>query len=193
MRHILGKWVLACVLAGALAAPMGALGASFDYANFSGEYGLRFGYGKNMAKSDVKLFSLLPRWGIFIVRPASSTLGGFGFSFLVEGILSYASATGDGFEIGFTPMFKFSYPLCRSAMIFLEGGAGIISESFNSPAIPHAFNFTPQVGAGVDIALAPRWGLTFAYRFRHSSNAGLYKENPAFNVNFVHAGLTYFY
>jgi hypothetical protein len=35
--------------------------------------------------------------------------------------------------------------------------------------------------------------LTLAYRFRHSSNAGIYDENPAFNVHFVQAGLTYYY
>ena len=69
----------------------------------------------------------------------------------------------------------------------------MITESINSPAIAHAFNFTPQAGGGFDIALTRQLAVSVAYRFRHSSNAGIYKENPAFNVNFFQAGLTYYY
>ena len=69
----------------------------------------------------------------------------------------------------------------------------MITESIDSPALAHAFNFTPQAGGGVDIALNPQLALQVAYRFRHSSNAGIYKENPAFNVNFFQAGLNYYY
>ena len=68
-----------------------------------------------------------------------------------------------------------------------------LTESIDSPAIAHAFNFTPQFGGGFDIALTPQLALSLAYRFRHSSNAGIYKENQAFNVNFVQAGLNYYY
>jgi opacity protein-like surface antigen len=192
MRPACGKWVTALVVAAVLTMSGGARGAEFDYANFQGEWGLRFGYGQSIRKASVQLYSLLPRWGIFLLRPGQK-LGPLGISFVVEGIVSVASAEETGFEIGFTPMVKFTYVLFPRALIFLEGGAGLISESINSPAIGHAFNFTPQVGAGVDIALAPRWGLTVAYRFRHSSNAGLYNENPAFNCNFFHVGVTYYY
>jgi opacity protein-like surface antigen len=192
MRPACGKWMMILVLALFLGLPGGARGADFDYANFRGEYGLRLAYGKSIRKASVQLYSLLPRWGIFLLRPGH-TLGPLGISFVVEGILSVASAEETGFEIGVTPMFKVSYVLFPKALLFVEGGAGLISESINSPAIGHSFNFTPQVGGGLDIALMPRLGLTLAYRFRHSSNAGLYKENPAFNCNFFQAGLTYYY
>jgi len=192
MRPACGKWIMVLVLAAVLGLPGGARAADFDYANFQGEYGLRFGYGKSIHKASVQLYSLLPRWGIFLLRPGH-TLGPLGISFVVEGILSVASAEDTGFEVGITPMFKFTYVLFPKALLFVEGGAGLISEGINSPAIGHSFNFTPQVGAGLDIALMPRLGFTLAYRFRHSSNAGIYKENPAFNCNFFHAGLTYYY
>jgi opacity protein-like surface antigen len=187
------KWLSAFMLAVLLALPGVTWGAGFDYGNFNGELGLRFGYGKSTHKASVHLYSLLPRWGIFLVRPGHSILGGVGLSFVVEGIVSIADAEDTGCELGFTPMLKITLPLGRAAMFFLEGGAGMISESFDSPAVAHSFNFTPQVGAGLDIALMPRLGLTLAYRFRHSSNAGIYDENPAFNCHFVHAGVTYYY
>lgn len=192
MRKACGRWGVALVLAAVLGLPGGALGADFSVANFNGELGLRFAYGKSTRKASVHLYSFLPRWGIFLVRPGRY-LGPFGISFVLEGILSVADAEQTGAEIGFTPMLKVSGLLFPGVMVFAEGGAGMISESFDSPAIAHAFNFTPQVGGGFDIALASRLAFTVAYRFRHTSNAGLYKENPAFNVHLFQAGLTYFY
>jgi len=185
------KRLIAFMLAVLLALPGVTWGASFDYGNFNGELGLRFGYGRSTQKASVHLYSLLPRWGIFLVKPGQRW--GLGLSFVVEGLVSVADAEDSGFELGFTPMLKITLPLGNAAMFFIEGGAGMITESFDSPAVAHAFNFTPQLGAGVDIALMPRLGLTLAYRFRHSSNAGIYDENPAFNCHFVHAGVTYYY
>jgi opacity protein-like surface antigen len=175
-----------------LALPGVVSGANFDYANFTGEWGVRLAYGKSTSKASVRLYSLMPRWGMFLVRPGRS-LGPFGLSFVVEGILSVADAEQTGFELGITPMLKGTVVLFPGVMAYIEGGAGLITESFNSPAVAHSFNFTPQVGAGFDIALQPRLALSVAYRFRHSSNAGLYNENPAFNVHLFQGGLTYYY
>ena len=180
------------VLAACVLLPGRGQGAEFDVSKFNQEVGLRFAYGKNTQKASVHLYSLLPRWGIFLMPPGKSW-GPFGASFVVEGIASIAGADEVGFELGFTPMVKFSCLLFPSVLAYIEGGAGIITESINSPAIAHAFNFTPQAGAGFDIALTPQVALSVAYRFRHSSNAGIYKENQAFNVNFFQCGLNYYY
>jgi len=191
MRQTAGKGLAAMVLVALLGLAAPARGAVFDFSGVNQEVGLRFAYGQS-TKGSVNFYSLLPRWGIFIVRPGRS-LGPLGLSFVVEGIVSVADATDTGFELGVTPMLKLSCRLFPGFMAFLEGGAGLITESFNSPAIAHSFNFTPQVGAGVDIAITSKLAFTAAYRFRHSSNAGIYKENPAFNVNFGQVGLTYYY
>jgi hypothetical protein len=167
-------------------------GAEFDVSKFNQEVGLRFAYGKNTKKATVHLYSLLPHWGMFFIPPGKSW-GPFGAGFVVEGIASIAGADNTGFELGFTPLLKLSCLVFPSVLFYIEGGAGIITESFDSPAVAHAFNFTPQVGAGFDIALTTQLALSVAYRFRHSSNAGIYKENPAFNVNFFQGGLNYYY
>lgn len=192
MRRRWGKGLLVMMLAAAVLLPGPLQGAEFDVSKFNQELGLRFGYGKNTKTASVHLYSLLPRWGIFLLPPGKK-LGPFGVSFVVEGIVSIANADEVGFEVGFTPMLKLSCLVFPSVLAYIEGGAGLISESINSPALAHAFNFTPQVGGGFDIALTPQLALSVAYRFRHSSNAGIYKENPAFNVNFFHGGLTYYY
>ncbi len=191
-QRICGKGAVALVLALVLALPVLAQAADFDTSKFNQEIGLNFAYGKNDHHASVRLFSLLPHWGTFLIRPGQR-LGPFGLSFVVEGILSVADAEQTGFEVGITPMLKASYLLCPKVMLYGIGGAGVISESINSPSIAHAFNFTPQIGAGVDIALTSQMAFEVAYRFRHSSNASIYPQNQAFNVNFFQAGLNYYY
>jgi opacity protein-like surface antigen len=192
VRRMWGNGLMVMVLAALVLLPGRVKAAEFDVSKFNQEVGLRFAYGKNTTTASVHLYSLLPRWGIFLMPPGKKW-GPFGASFVVEGIVSVASADEVGFEVGFTPMMKFSCLVFPSVLAYIEGGAGLISESINSNAIAHAFNFTPQVGAGFDIALTSQMALSVAYRFRHSSNAGIYKENPAFNVNFFQAGLNYYY
>jgi opacity protein-like surface antigen len=192
MRRRWGNGLMVMVVVALVLLPEMVKGAEFDVSKFNQEVGLRFAYGKNTKKATVHLYSLLPRWGIFLIPPGKQ-LGAFGISFVAEGIVSIAGAEETGFEVGITPLVKFSCLLFPSVMAYIEGGAGLISESIDSPALAHAFNFTPQVGGGFDIALTPQLALSVAYRFRHSSNAGLYDENPAFNVNFFQGGLTYYY
>jgi opacity protein-like surface antigen len=190
--RICGNGLMAMVLVVAVLLPGTVRGAEFDISKFNQEVGLRFAYGKNTKKATVQLYSLLPRWGIFLMPPGKKW-GPFGASFVVEGIVSIASAETTGFELGFTPLLKLSCLLFPSVLFYIEGGAGLIAESIDSPALAHVFNFTPQVGAGFDIALTSQLALTVAYRFRHSSNAGLLEPNPSFNVNFFQCGLNYYY
>jgi len=192
VRRVGSKGLAALVLALVLGLPGMAQGVDFDLGKLDSEVGLNFAYGKNTRKATVRLFSFLPHWGLFLVRPGQQ-LGPLGISFLAEGIVSVAQADTTGFEVGITPLFKLSVLLFPGVMAHIEGGAGVISESINSPALAHAFNFTPQAGAGFDIALTPQLALQVAYRFRHSSNAGLSEPNPSFNVNFFQAGLNYYY
>lgn len=192
VRRVYGKTLVVIIMALILGLPVMAGGAEFDLGKFNQELGLNFAYGKNTKKATVQLYSLLPHWGMFLVRPGQK-LGPIGLSFVVEGIVSVAGADETGFELGITPMLKVSALLFPGVLAYIEGGAGVITESIDSPALAHAFNFTPQVGGGFDFAITPQMAFEVAYRFRHSSNAGIYKENPAFNVNFFQAGVNYYY
>lgn len=184
------------ILAGALAVGLLSVSAGageFRFASMRHEAGLRLLYGKNIKDADVRLVGVLPRFGWVLVKPGSPWLAGLGVSFVLEGIFTAVQAEKDGVELGLTPLLRLTYPWGRQALLFVEGGAGVIGEFFDSPAMPHTFNFTPQVGGGLEVALARNLGLVLAYRYRHSSNAGLYENNPAFDVHLFQAGLSYYF
>lgn len=173
--------------------PGPARGAEFRFATVRHEAGLRLVYGKNTKDADVRLAGVLPRFGWVLVRPGSPWLAGLGVSFLLEGIFTAVQAEKNGVELGLTPLIRLSYPCGRQVLLFAEGGAGVIGEFFDSPAVPHTFNFTPQIGGGLEVAVTQNLGLVLAYRFRHVSNAGLYEDNPAFDVHLFQAGLSYYF
>jgi hypothetical protein len=158
------------------------------------ELGLRYGYGKTCRASETIHFSsVLPRWGVFLTQPDNPLLGKMRLSFIVEGIIGTLEASHSGWDIGVTPLLKISYPLGSRILAYIEGGAGVIWENIESHSYAHAFNFSPQAGAGIDIKIAGNYALSLAYRFRHTSNAGLYAGNPGVNSNFLMIGIGYYF
>ena len=93
---------------------------------------------------------------MFLVRPGQK-LGPIGLSFVVEGIVSVAGADETGFELGITPMLKVSALLFPGVLAYIEGGAGLITESIDSPALAHAFNFTPRWAAASTSPSPRKW------------------------------------
>jgi opacity protein-like surface antigen len=158
------------------------------------EVGLRYGYGQTCKASETIHFSsLLPRWGVFLTQPDNPLLGKLRLSFIVEGIFGTLRASHTGWDLGITPLLKISYPLGSRVLGYIEGGAGVIWENIDSPTYAYSFNFSPQVGAGIDIRIVGNYALSMAYRYRHTSNAGLFSENPDVNANFFMIGLCYYY
>ena len=157
------------------------------------ELGIRYGYGQT-CKAHEKLYfnTVLPRWGVFLTQADNRILGKLRFSLLVEGLLGSVADGNTGWNIGFTPLLKISYPMGR-VLTYIEGGAGIVWENIDSISYAHCFNFSPQIGAGVDIKIINNFALSLAYRFQHTSNAGLYPENPGVNSNYFMAGIAYYY
>ena len=50
------------------------------------------------------------------------------------------------------------------------------------------FNFTLQLGAGLDMAITSRWHVSAGYRFYHLSNAGTGEINPGLDANVLLLG-----
>lgn len=157
------------------------------------ELGLRYGYGQTCTAQETLHFnSILPRWGFFLTEANNPFLGRLRLSLVLEGLVGSITDHNRGWDIGITPLLKLSYPFGR-VLGYIEGGAGMVWENIDSPSYAHTFHFSPQIGVGFDINLVGGYALSVAYRFRHTSNAGLYEENPAVNSNFIIIGLTYYY
>jgi len=185
--------VLAVVLVCSTLCPPIARQAAAGFTTAGSELGLRYGYGQTCKAHETLHFNtFFPRWGFFLTDANNPLLGRLRLSLILEGLLGSITDHNRGWDIGITPLLKLSYPFGR-VLGYVEGGAGLIWENIDSPTYAHAFNFSPQIGVGFDIRLIGGYALSLGYRFRHTSNAGLYKENPGVNSNFFLIGLAYYY
>jgi hypothetical protein len=54
------------------------------------------------------------------------------------------------------------------------------------------FNFTPEIGVGLQFFLAPKRALTLGYKFHHMSNAHTGRSNPGMDSHVFYAGFSFF-
>lgn len=106
------------------------------------------------------------------VRSGSSTIYGFGFAPL-----------GLKLTVGQRSWIK----------PFLAASLGLVYFRRDVP-VPDSsrFNFTEEIGLGVDFFLAPKRALTVGYKIQHLSNAGIGDRNPGMNSHIIYAGFSFF-
>ena len=54
------------------------------------------------------------------------------------------------------------------------------------------FNFTPEIGLGVQFFLTPKRSLTLGYKLHHMSNANTGRSNPGMDSHVIYAGFSFF-
>jgi hypothetical protein len=54
------------------------------------------------------------------------------------------------------------------------------------------FNFTPEIGLGVQFFLTPKNAMTLGYKFHHMSNANTGRRNPGMDSHVIYAGFSFF-
>ncbi len=76
---------------------------------------------------------------------------------------------------------------------FVSASVGFLYFSYDVP-VPDSsrFNFTPEVGLGIQFFLTPRNAVTIGYKYHHISNAGTGDRNPGLDSNVIYAGLSFF-
>lgn len=94
------------------------------------------------------------------------------------------------YALGFTPVgFQFNFRNKRKYQPFADISAGIL---FFSHAVPNfggtKLNFTPSIGAGLEIDRGNGKSWTIGYKYLHISNANRGSNNPGFQNNLIYVG-----
>jgi opacity protein-like surface antigen len=76
---------------------------------------------------------------------------------------------------------------------FVAAGVGFLYFEKDVPVRGSSrFNFTPEIGLGIQFFLNPKQALTVGYKFHHMSNAGTSRTNPGLDSNVFYAGFSFF-
>ncbi|SAK40491.1 deacylase [Caballeronia hypogeia] len=140
-----------------------------------------------VANRDIKKIDLGLSWDPDLIWWET---GGFHFTFIGEGHVSYWHTTEDNavhpsiWEFGITPVVRF----VKSAGYFrpfIEAGVGVrllshtrITEDFS---VGSAFQFADMVGVGM--IFGARQNYQVGFRFQHMSNGGIKEPNPGINFS----------
>jgi hypothetical protein len=95
---------------------------------------------------------------------------------------------------GLSPLgFKLNFGQQSWIKPFIAASVGFLYFEEDIP-VPRSsrFNFTPELGLGVQFFLAPKNALTLGYKFHHMSNANTSRNNPGMDSHVIYAGFSFF-
>jgi hypothetical protein len=97
----------------------------------------------------------------------------------------------DGFEIGVSPLaarLTFGDATLRP---FVEGGEGILYTNASKNKLGIEFQFSSQIGVGLEYEIRPDLAFTLGARLRHISNAGIAHPNHGISSASGILGITF--
>jgi hypothetical protein len=76
---------------------------------------------------------------------------------------------------------------------FVAASVGFLYFAHDVPVPDSArFNFTPEIGLGVQFFLTPKNAVTLGYKLHHMSNANTGGSNPGMDSHVIYAGFSFF-
>lgn len=157
------------------AMPSLLFGCSFDGRTRAGE-----------ADEEVIIAALYPTWTL-----GSLSLGRWGFELNVETILGSRVNGTKGLLVGVGPGIRVRHLVFSRWLPYLDLEIGLTYNDMDLEGMGTRFNFSEQVGGGLECRVGNRLSLRGEYRYLHLSNAGISDPNGGLSVRSVLAGFSY--
>jgi opacity protein-like surface antigen len=108
-------------------------------------------------------------------------------------ISSIRPSTSGSIELGLgLPVLTYYFDLGMRIYPYLEGGLGLLYTDLRGYHLGGHFSFMENVGAGISYFVRDDLALNVGWRYRHISNANLYKDNAGLDSGIFLAGFSYF-
>jgi opacity protein-like surface antigen len=162
--------------------------------------GLRSGYTFSLDQKDVEMVPVHMHIGYTLFKGQPWILPEGAFEIAIEPFASVITkaenkkktAHGSN-EFGLAlPVLTYHFNLGCGISPFIVGGLGVMYQDIRGLHLGGEFTFMETVGAGVSYFLNENMALSAEWRFRHMSNASIYKENAGLNSGIFLAGFSYY-
>ena len=156
--------------------------------------GLPIGVGKGTDLEDVRMWAVLPSWGIGLTDPVGGDAWYRGnLEVVIEGALLFNTEPTSGFAGGATVNLRYNFLRAGRFVPYVESGAGLADLNFDLDRQADGLNFFLQVGLGARWLLTDRLALLGGWRFHHISNANSSVPNNGLDSSLFVAGMTVFF
>ncbi|MBY0275167.1 acyloxyacyl hydrolase [Candidatus Binatia bacterium] len=113
--------------------------------------------------------------------------------FLEPWVAGVTSPKQNAIEFGITPIgLKLEYDAGQQVVPYLIAGTGVMYTGLGGYQLSGPFEFASFGGAGIELFLTDQLAMSFSWRIRHISNAGIEQPNPGLNTQFVMLGFDWF-
>ncbi|HXG21506.1 MAG TPA: acyloxyacyl hydrolase [Methylomirabilota bacterium] len=161
-------------------------------------FGPRFGYSESLDNKGVDMVHGHVHIGytLFKGQPWVFPAGSFeiGVEPFGSGIVSLKKNTASGStEYGLAlPVLTYYFNLGTNVYPYVIGGLGVMYKDLRGYNLGGKFTFMETAGLGLSYFLSDSVALSAEWRFRHMSNANIYKENAGLNSSIFLAGFSYY-
>ena len=156
------------------------------------ELAVSTGYGFS-DRSDIQVVPLYARFAWLFPDVIDEPLASANLNlkwFLEPWIAGVTASKQNAIEFGITPIgLKLEYDAGQQVVPFLIAGTGVMYTGLGGYQLSGPFEFASFGGAGINLFLTQELALSFSWRWRHISNAGIEDPNRGLDTQFVLIGL----
>jgi opacity protein-like surface antigen len=163
----------------------------------SWELGLRSGYSisprnVDMVPVNIRIGYTLFKGKKWVIPPGALEVGVEPFVSVITSVTHPDKRSGSIELGGVLPVLTYYFDLGGRIYPYLEGGLGMLYTDLRGYNLGGHFSFLETVGAGVTYFLNDTLALNAGWRYRHISNAEIYKDNAGLDSFIFLAGVSYF-
>ncbi|MBN2468825.1 MAG: acyloxyacyl hydrolase, partial [Deltaproteobacteria bacterium] len=175
MRSKRGNVIAGLMIVGVLFLPWMSLAedAGTPLAKGTKEIGFSTGYGfSDGAERYVESLPITVHWGYVFTEPKGSSFFRGNLEFLAEGRFSYLLHDRHQYGVEVAGLIRYNFLAGGCLVPYLQGGVGVLHSNLDMHNFPNDFNFSPQLGVGIQYFINRSMAIRGEYRSIHYSNAG---------------------
>jgi hypothetical protein len=155
--------------------------------------GVNFGYGYSFSSNkDIRFAPVSPYFGYVFTDPVGTGWYRGTGECIVEGDFNYVYKGQKRHATGFTLLGRYNLlSKHESWRPYVQAGFGMIGTNLSMRGFGSDFNFTSNIGAGMQYFWNACNAVNFEWRFKHISNADIDKDNDGLNMSILMLGYSH--
>jgi len=157
------------------------------------QLGVNFGYGYSFSSNeDIRFAPASPYFGYVFTDPVGSGWYRGTGECIVEGDLNYVFKNQKRYAAGITLLGRYNLlSKHESWRPYVQAGFGMIGTNLSMRGFGNEFNFTSNLGAGIQYFWDPCNAVNFEWRIKHISNADIDEDNDGLNMSVLMLGYSH--
>ena len=157
------------------------------------QLGVNFGYGYSFSSNeDIRFAPASPYFGYVFTDPVGTGWYRGTGECIVEGDLNYVFKNQKRYAAGITLLGRYNLlSKHESWRPYVQAGFGMIGTNLSMRGFGNEFNFTSNLGAGIQYFWDPCNAVNFEWRIKHISNADIDEDNDGLNMSVLMLGYSH--